>query len=116
MPPFYGANEKPNSDLVPDWLLGGNRKRRVLAALAERDSSPGWKSAGLAQSLGCGRTTVFEIVRALRALDVLEEDEGGRVWMDGSTPLGKALIDLLQAVNAFSDQSVDRPPRARDLT
>lgn len=114
MTPFYGQNSQPPGDLVPDWLLGGNRKRRVLAALADPEEKEGWKAAQLAKSLGCGRTTVFEIARVLRALEILNEDGSGHMRIDPSTSLGKALIDILKAVDDFVSQPVDRPPRARD--
>jgi hypothetical protein len=71
MTPNFGDNESPTDDLVPDWLLGGNRKRRVLSALARPKRPIGWKAQELSKELGCGRTTVFEIVRVLRALDAL---------------------------------------------
>jgi DNA-binding IclR family transcriptional regulator len=72
MTPFYGANDPPVGDVVPDWLLGGNRKRRVLTALADAEREPGWSVRELIDDLRCGRSTVYEIVRALRTLNVLE--------------------------------------------
>ncbi len=114
MAPFYGQNQPPAGGLVPDWLLGGNRKRRVLAALAEPRKPEGWKPNELATALGCGRTTVFEIVRGLRSLQVVADDGAGHVRLDPATTLGKALIELLLVVDAFAAISVDRPPRARD--
>jgi hypothetical protein len=116
MTPFYGHNEPPAGDFIPDWLLGGNRKRRVLAALAAPPAPAGWKPSELATTLGCGRTTVFETVRALRSLHVVTEDGAGHVRLDPSTPLGDALIELLRVVDAFADTVVDRPPRARGGT
>lgn len=113
MTPFYGHNEPPTGDFIPDWLLGGNRKRRVLAALAAPQQPEGWKLSELAEMLGCGRTTVFETVRALRPLHVMTEDGAGHVRLDAATDLGQALIELLRAVDAFGDISVDRPPRGR---
>lgn len=113
MTPFYGHNEPPAGDFIPDWLLGGNRKRRVLAALAAPVQPEGWKPSELARTLGCGRATVFETVRALRSLRVLTEDGAGHVRLDPSTALGHALIELLRVVDAFGSTCVDRPPRAR---
>jgi hypothetical protein len=55
-------------------------------------------------------------VRALRSLRVVTEDGSGHVRLDPSTPLGDALIELLQVVDAFADTAVDRPPRARGGT
>lgn len=116
MTPFYGQNDRPLGDVVPDWLLGGNRKRRVLAALAEPDRSEGWRPSDLAAELRCGRTTVFEIVRALRALEVILEDAQGYVRLDPGTDLGDALVKFVQAIEAFADETVDRPPRSRSIT
>ncbi|HWT95392.1 MAG TPA: hypothetical protein VN238_20515 [Solirubrobacteraceae bacterium] len=114
MSPYYGNNPPPDGDLVPDWLLGGNRKRRVLQALAAPPDARGWLVADLADELECGRTTVFEIVRALRPLGVVQRDAQGRVHLDSDSELGGALIGLLRAVRAVESVGVDRPPRARD--
>lgn len=114
MAPFYGTNDPPIGDVVPDWLLGGNRKRRVLAALADRDREPAWSVRELVDDLRCGRSTVYEIVRALRKLDVMDEVSDGRLRLDVQTDLGDAIAGLLQALAPFADAPVDRPPRARN--
>jgi hypothetical protein len=112
MTPFYGANDPPVGDVVPDWLLGGNRKRRVLAALAD-EREAGWRVPDLIDDLRCGRSTVYEILRALRTLNVLEEAADNRLRLDHQTDLGEAIVRLLDALAPFTDQPVDRPPRAR---
>jgi hypothetical protein len=114
MSPNYGDNEAPGGVLVADWLLGGNRKRRVLAALSEPEAVGAWRPAELAGSLGCGRTTVFEIVRALRAFGVLREEPAGVVRIDPGSEVGQALIALVQRIEGLADQPLDRPPRERD--
>src|SRR5438067_103030 len=113
MTPFYGANDPPVREVVPDWLLGGNRKRRVIAALAEEAHGPGWKVRELIDELRCGRSTVYEIIRALRTLNVLDEPSGGRLRLDIDTDLGEAIATLLEALAPFADEPVDRPPRGR---
>jgi Mn-dependent DtxR family transcriptional regulator len=114
MSPNYGTNEHP-TDQVPDWLLGGNRKRRVLAMLARR-SPHGWTVAELSDELGCGPTTVYEIVRALRPLGLLEPLPGGRLRLARKGRLAGALRALLAALAPLENESVDRPPRRRGPT
>ncbi len=114
MSPNYGTRE-PAADDVPDWLLGGNRKRRVLAALAGT-SRRGWTVAELAHELDCGATTVYEILRGLRPLGVLEQRPGGRVRLARDGALARALRGLLAALAPFEGRPVDRPPRRRDAT
>jgi DNA-binding IclR family transcriptional regulator len=108
------VNEHPASARVPDWLLGGNRKRRVLDALADTNRPRGWSARELTDDLGCGRSTVYEILRALRGLGVLKELDEGRLGLDRQVPLGEALARFLDELSPFADQIVDRPPRARD--
>ena len=110
MSPFYGSNTPPEADLVPDWLMGGNRKRRVVASLADQARERGWTVAELVEEVGCGRTTAFETVRGLRALGVLLTKEG-RVRLDHDTQLGAAIAGMLKALEPFGTQPVDRPPR-----
>lgn len=111
MTPFYGTNEPPSGDVVPDWLMGGNRKRRVLAALANPDR--GWSVRELVEGLGCGRSTAYEIVRALRALSVLNEETDGGLHLDLNTDLGVAIARLVEALEPLAHEPVDRPPRPR---
>lgn len=112
MSPFYGSNQPPDADLVPDWLMGGNRKRRVLASLADQGRERGWTVAELVEELDCGRTTAFEIVRGLRPLGVLLT-EARRIRLDHDTQLGAAIAGMLIALEPFGTQPVDRPPRSR---
>jgi len=112
--PNYGDNEAPAGVLVADWLLGGNRKRRVLAALSAAEPTSGWRPAELAGLLGCGRTTVFEIVRALRSFGALAEETQGSVRINAESEVGMALIALLRTIEDLADEPIDRPPRSRD--
>ncbi len=112
MSPFYGSKEPPYTDAVPDWLMGGNRKRRVLASLADPGRDQGWTVADLVDELGCGRSTAFEIVRGLRSVDVLVARDG-RIRLDIETQLGAAIAGMLTALEPFAARSVDRPPRRR---
>jgi len=110
--PFYGSKKPPTADLVPDWLMGGNRKRWILASLADPERKHGWTVGELVEELGCGRSTAFEIVRGLRSLGVLVVDDG-RIRLDVATQLGAAIAGMLTAIEPFADRRVDRPPRAR---
>lgn len=109
----YGNNERPE-DLIPDWLLGGNRKRLLVSELVENPRKLGPK--GLADHLGCGRTTAYETIRALRALHVIEQDRDDGVKLLAEHPLTKAIKALVKALEPFAEQRVDRPPRQRRAT
>jgi DNA-binding IclR family transcriptional regulator len=113
MSPNYGSNAQP-ADQVPDWLLGGNRKRRVLAALADR--ADGWTPAELSYELGCGVTTVYEILRGLRPLGLVERLPAGRVRLSRTGALARSLRALLVALEPLEGRLVDRPPRRRGRT
>jgi DNA-binding IclR family transcriptional regulator len=107
----YGDN-KPGDDLVGDWLLGGDRKRRILEALAQCEPGIGRSAAELAQTLGCGETTAYEVLRALRPLAILESPGRGRWRLVDEHPLATALRALLTALSPYRGEVVDRPPRS----
>jgi DNA-binding IclR family transcriptional regulator len=111
--PNYGKNKRP-ADVIPDWLLGGNRKRLLLAELLENPNALG--AQALAEHLGCGRSTAFETIRALRALNVIEQDESGGVRLVASHELTKAIKVMLNALGPFAEEIVDRPPRHRQTS
>lgn len=115
MSPNFGTNARPQ-DAIPDWLLGGNRKRRVLQALADETDSDGWTAADLSEHLGCGRSTVHEILRALRPLGVLQQRPGGGVRLADDGDLARPLRALLVALRPLERQAVERPARARGPT
>lgn len=113
--PNYGDNDHPTDDLVPDWLMGGNRKRRVLAALAQPPPRGGWTVQELIDEIECGRSTAYEIVRGLRALGALEKSSDGRMRL-ARAPLGKAIKHMIKALEPYAAVPVDRPPRPRSTT
>jgi len=104
----YGRNARPR-DAVADFLLGGNRKRLVVTRLAEHE---GVSAAVLVDELKIGRATVFEVLRALRAVEALEP-RGVGYRLTRKTPLGRALRGLVTALAEVGEQNVDRPPRPR---
>jgi hypothetical protein len=109
--PYHGPNGRAKPETVADWVLGGVARRRVLERLAERGD--GWTAAALASDLDLGRAWVFEVFRALRAIEVLESRGGGRYRFSPNSPIARSLRHLLTAVAAFDDVPVDRPPSRR---
>jgi hypothetical protein len=109
MTPFYGSNE-PSRDLVPDWFLGGDRRRRLLEALAQ-DRAQGWTVRALIAELGCGQATAYELIRALGRLDLLQPLPRGEHLLSEEGRLAVALREFLVALEPYADDPVDRPPR-----
>lgn len=105
-----------SQDLVPDWLLGGNRKRLVLEALAFRRPKTGWTVAELVAQKVCAQATAYEIIRGLKQLGIIESLPGGAVTLRQDMRLVQALVGVLEAVRPLAEVSVDRPPRARGPT
>lgn len=111
MSPNYANRQVPEPHRVPDWMLGGHRRRVILQALA---TEGGCNADALASEADIGRSTVFEMLRALRDIGAIARAPDG-VWrLDTDTTLGAAIHDLLAAVARFDGRAVDRPPRARD--
>src|SRR6266511_1926041 len=104
----YGRNRRPK-DALADFLLGGNRKRLVVARLAD---DAGYSADALASALKIGRATVFEVMRALRAAGALEA-HGDGYRLTRKTPLGRALRALVAALADGGEEKVNRPPRPR---
>jgi hypothetical protein len=98
---------------VPDWLLGGYRKRRVLEALAWQRPKLGWTVAALVEKEICAQATAYEILRGLRPLGVLENRPGGGVVLRQEGDLAEALRTFLVALRPLSTEEVDRPKRLR---
>jgi hypothetical protein len=110
MSPNYGKRTSPTAYSVPDWLLGGQRKRLVLQALAAPD---GVRADDLVQRLGVGRGTAFETLRALRDVKAISQMPSG-VWvLDTDRPLGDAIDLMLKALKPLDGRAVDAPSRTR---
>lgn len=92
---------------VPDWLLGGRVRRRVLERLATDD---GWTARTLAEEIDAGEATVFELFRALKAVGALDQMEAGRYRLAKHNALASAIRGLITAAAPLADQAVDRPP------
>jgi DNA-binding HxlR family transcriptional regulator len=105
--PNYGPNSRPH-DAGADFLLGGNRKRLIIEALA----AEAWSATELVDELDIGRSTVFEVIRALWSADALELDDG-RYRLARRTALGRSLRALVAALAEGGEEAVDRPPRPR---
>jgi Mn-dependent DtxR family transcriptional regulator len=76
----------------------------------------GWTVDALAKRLGCGPTTVYEILRALRPLGVIETRRGGGLALARTGDIATPLRRLLRALAPFEGDTVDRPPRRRGRT
>jgi hypothetical protein len=92
---------------VPDWVLGGARRRLVFERLKEDD---GWSAIKLANEIGGGDAWVFEIYRILRSVEALEPVDQGRYRLTRGNPLADALVAMLDALKPYRDTPVDRPP------
>jgi hypothetical protein len=110
MTPNYGPYP-PSQDRVPDWFLGGDRRRRLLEALAE-NRKDGWTVKELADEIPCGPATVYEVIRVARSLDLLDAPERGRYRLASDGELVWALRSMLLALQPFRDEAVERPARA----
>jgi len=111
MSPNYANRQAPDPHRVPDWMLGGHRRRLILQALA---TDGGCNADALASEADIGRSTVFEMLRALRDIGAIARAPDGSWRLDTDTALGAAINDLLTAVLPLDGCAVDRPPRARD--
>jgi DNA-binding transcriptional ArsR family regulator len=107
----FGPHGRGNEELR-DWLLGGNRKRRILESLAEAPDG-GWSAELLARELDCGPATVYETFRALRGAGLLETIKPRRYRMAAGTDLADALQALIVVLKVEGAQGVARPPRTR---
>jgi predicted transcriptional regulator len=92
---------------VPDWLLGGRVRRRVITALTSKE---GCNVADLAEEINAGDATVYEVLRALRGMGALEKVARGRWRLARDQPVARALRALVAAGHEHSDWRVSRPP------
>lgn len=96
---------------IPDWVLGGIRRRQVFQLLRDEE---GWTAKLLAQRIGCAEAWVYEIFRVLRSVDLLTDGKDGGYRLASGSPLPDALAALIQALEPFADTPVDRPPSRLD--
>lgn len=92
---------------VPDWLLGGQVRRRVFEGLVR---PAGCNAAELAEEIGAGEATVYEVIRALREIGAVEKVARGRYRLARKPRVGRALRSLVVASQEFADVPVSRPP------
>jgi Fe2+ or Zn2+ uptake regulation protein len=107
----YGPQGRGAEELR-DWLLGGNRKRRILECLAEADEG-GWSAEALARTLECGPATVYETFRALRGAALLEPVRARRYRLASGSDLADALRAVIAVLKVEGTDEVERPPRTR---
>jgi hypothetical protein len=110
MAPHFGSNP-PSADVVPDWFLGGDRKRRLLTALAVSSERENWTARELATEARCGTATVYEVLRVLKHVEVVQPLSGARYRFAGETELGSAVREMLVALASFETTTTPRPPR-----
>jgi len=92
---------------VPDWLLGGHVRRRVLERLTDKR---GWTAAALAAEIDAGDATVFEVLRVLKPLGAVERVGARGTYRLSHDGLGSAIRTLVTAGSRFSHERVARPP------
>jgi hypothetical protein len=91
---------------VPDWLLGGHVRRRVLEALAEK----AWTAIDLAEHIDAAEPTVFEVFRAMKPLGAIERVGTRGTYQLSNEGVGDALRRLIDAAKPFRADPVSRPP------
>jgi hypothetical protein len=91
---------------VPDWLLGGHVRRRVLENLADRE----WTAIELAEHINAAAPTVFEVLRAMKPIGAVERVGPRGAYRLSRRGVGKAIRTLLVAAEPFREEVVSRPP------
>lgn len=100
-----------HGDVVPNWFLGGERRRLLLEAIVARPKR-GWTIPELKQRTGCGQATAYEVVRVLRDLGLIESpDSSHRYRLAPDHRLAAPLRELLKALRVYASRPVDRPAR-----
>jgi hypothetical protein len=98
-------------DLVPDWFLGGRRRRRLLELLAS-EREEGWSVAELRREAPCAQATAYEVVGALADIGLLEDSDGEhRYHFVTEHRLAGPLRAMLGALVPFGATVVRRPSR-----
>lgn len=95
-----------------DWLLGGNRKRRILECLTDAPEE-GWSAEALAAHLEIGQATVYETFRALKGANLLDRVRPRRYRLASETDLADKLRALVVVLRHEGAGAIDRPARAR---
>lgn len=110
------APSNTHLDPVPDWFLGGRRRRRLLELLAS-ERREGWTVAELKAEAPCGQATAYEVVGALADIGLLESpDLEHRYRFDADHELAQPLRQMLNALTPFGAKSVRRPSRGSRRT
>jgi len=104
-----------SQDVVPDWFLGGRRRRRLLELLAS-ERQRGWTVAELKDEAPCGQATAYEVVGALADIGLLGRQNQGSYHFDSDHELAEPLRKMLRALDPFSSRQVRRPARGSRLT
>jgi DNA-binding IclR family transcriptional regulator len=114
--PSVASPQTSNPDPVPDWFLGGRRRRRLLELLsAER--ADGWTVAELKAEAPCGQATAYEVVGALAEIGLLgPPDPAHRYRFDPEHQLAQPLRQMLRALDPFAAVAVRRPSRGERRT
>ena len=101
----------PTPDSISDWLLGGYRRRRLLALLFTGGNTD-WTVAELREAAGCGQATAYETVMALREIDLLKVAERRHSFaIARDHPLAEPLSKIVEALQPFGERPVKRPNR-----
>jgi len=99
-------------DSVADWVLGGHRRRLVLEKLlvGGRDR---WTAVDLVAATGCGQATAYEVLRVLRAIELVHPGSAQDGYsVDEGHLLLEPLAGLIAALQGYVDTPVDRPARS----
>lgn len=82
-------------------------RRRVLEGLAAQP----WTAIALAEHINAGEATVFEVIRALKAIGGVDRIAGSRgSYQLSAAGIGEALRALIDAAKPFDEHAVSRPP------
>jgi len=95
-----------------DWLLGGNRKRRILECLTDAPAE-GWSAEALAEHLQIGQATVYETFRALKGANLLDPVKPSRYQLASETGLADTLRALVIVLKQEGAEKLDAPRRIR---
>ena len=110
------APNKATPDLVPDWFLGGRRRRRLLELLAS-ERPAGWTIAELKEEAPCGQATAYEVVGALADIGLLDPpDPEHRYRFVSDHQLAGPLRKMLRALGPFGETAIHRPSRGARRT